>query len=380
MSRPWFSTFFGQVPGFPRAFPREASRFKSYLGKMLRAECVVGWDIGGAHVKVAVLRGRELINAAQVPCPLWQGISRLEEAVDQILRRIPGKTALHAVTMTGELVDCFTGRDQGVGRILQVLRSRISPESLFVFAGGAGLLDFDSVNSEHYAGIASANWLATAVDVARAVNAAVLLDIGSTTTDILLMQGGKVRPQGYSDYERLLSSELVYTGVVRTPIAAVAKRALFEGHWVPLMAEMFATTADVYRLSGELNEAYDPWPAADGAEKTREGSARRLARMIGRDLESASLESWVQLAGFFREHQLREIQIALMRQLSRLVSDRPPIIVGAGVGRFLTMDLCARLGFDYLDYSGILDANGTIPGAAECAPAVSVARMLAEQA
>ena len=64
---------------------------------------------------------------------------------------------------------------------------------------------------------------------------------------------------------------------------AITDAIEFEGLRIPLMAEHFATTADVYRLTGELDERHDQHPSADGAEKTLPGSARRLARMIGRD-------------------------------------------------------------------------------------------------
>ncbi len=342
----------------------------------MNPEYSIGWDIGGAHVKVAILHGHRLIEVTQHPCPLWLGISRLEELIDRILARVPVPRTGHAVTMTGESADSFSTRDDGVRRILEVLGARIDSKSLYVFAGNEGLLVFNRLSSGHYSKIASANWLASAVYTASAVDTAVLIDIGSTTTDVLLVKSGKVLANGFSDYERLVSGELVYTGVVRTPIAALAKQVQFEGERVPLMAELFATMADVYRLTGELPEDYDQWPPADGAEKTPEASARRLARMIGRDLRSASLASWTRLADYCRELQLREIQDSVMRCLSRLDSSDRPMLVGAGIGRFLAVDLGVRTGLEFRDYSSIT-GFAAVPGAAECAPAVAVARLLA---
>ncbi|MGH8558660.1 MAG: hydantoinase/oxoprolinase family protein [Methylococcales bacterium] len=342
-------------------------------------ESIIGWDIGGAHVKIAVLHGEQVVEVSQHPCPLWRGISGFEEVVDRILHRHGRQRVCHAVTMTGELADCFSGRDQGVQQILAVLAARIDPACLTVFAGTEGLLAYEGVNSTHYPNIASANWLASAIYVARILDTAFFLDIGSTTTDIVLLQAGKVRAKGFEDFDRLISGELVYTGIVRTPIAALAKQVYFEGQRVPLMAELFATTADVYRLTGELPEDYDQWPAADGAEKSIAGSAKRLARMIGRDGQSAPLNSWIRLAAFLREQQLEEIQEALLRQLSRLDCDRNPLIVGAGIGRFLAADLSRRCAFEYRDFTTIGNYDPVIPGIAECAPAVALARLLVEQ-
>lgn len=343
------------------------------------SDVILGWDIGGAHVKVAALARDELYEVAQHPCPLWRGIAGLEDVVDRILRQVPARRVWHAVTMTGELADSFSERNDGVRQILGALASRIPPECLHVFAGGEGLLAFKGLDDGHYPSIASANWLASSVYAAKAVDSGVLIDIGSTTTDLVLVGAGRVRAKGFSDYQRLITGEMVYTGIVRTPIAALVNRVPFEGQRVPLMAEIFATTADVYRLTGELPEAYDQWPAADGAEKTREASARRLARMIGRDLKSAPLESWAGLAFFCRERQLRTIQDGLMRQLARIPRDLKLVIIGAGIGRYLAKDLGARTGLEYRDFSSMVDRGAVVPGVAECAPAVSLAMLLAEQ-
>ena len=47
----------------------------------MRETTVVGWDIGGAHVKASLLRGGEVVDAAQWPCPLWQGLQHLHHAL-----------------------------------------------------------------------------------------------------------------------------------------------------------------------------------------------------------------------------------------------------------------------------------------------------------
>lgn len=341
---------------------------------------IIGWDIGGAHVKVACLHTGRLVAVRQYPCALWQGISRLEAVLDQILVEHGDERMLHAVTMTGELADCFSGRDEGVRLILDTLAGRVGPEYLYVFAGSDGFLPFDQIQSLHYPRIASANWLATAFYVALNINYALLVDIGSTTTDIVLIESGQVCSKSCSDFDRLLSGELVYTGIVRTPLVALARQVSFEGQRVPLMAEFFASTADVYRLTRELPEDYDQWPAADCAEKTPVASARRLARMIGRDVDSASLDSWKWLAALFREEQLRLIQDGMQRQLSRLEASRDLVVIGAGIGRFLAVELARRSGLEFIDFCDLGNQPDSIPGSAECAPAVALAYCFAEYA
>ncbi len=65
--------------------------------------------------------------------------------------------------------------------------------------------------------------------------------------------------------------------------------------------------ADVYRLTGDLPDDADPYPTPDLRGKSKEESAARLARMLGRDASEAPLEAWVELASFFAELQLSEL-------------------------------------------------------------------------
>jgi len=222
--------------------------------------------------------------------------------------------------------------------------------------------------------VASANWAASAQLVARLLPDALFVDVGSTTTDLVPIRGGLLTIRGFSDADRLACDELVYTGVVRTPIMALADRIPFDGQWIPAMAEYFATTADVYRLTGELPEGADQLPAADNGGKTVRDSARRLARMIGRDLESAPLSRWKQCARHLGDLQLWQIRQACERVLSRSgVIDRSPV-VGAGTGRFLARKLAAQLGRRYRDFNSLIDAAPDAASwASNCAPAVAVA-------
>src|ERR1700751_3745560 len=101
----------------------------------------VGWDIGGAHLKVAAVDTRGCAVAAlQVSCALWRGIGQLESALDQALSALPAGAiaSRHAATMTGELADLFADREEGVQRIVAAMRQRLGEPALRVFAGERG--------------------------------------------------------------------------------------------------------------------------------------------------------------------------------------------------------------------------------------------------
>lgn len=212
---------------------------------------VVGWDLGGAHVKaVAIDAQGAVVGVVQHPCPLWLGLDQLQSTVLAISRDWPIADArLHAVTMTGELTDNFPDRATGVRMLLGAMRDLLS-QPVQVFIGQSRLLDIDSIMPRHLERIASANWLASAHWLCRHREEGILVDIGSTTTDIIPVKRGRVCNRGYTDHERLRYDELVYMGIVRTPLMAIASKAPFEGGWVSLMNEHFATSADIFRLSG----------------------------------------------------------------------------------------------------------------------------------
>lgn len=339
----------------------------------------LGWDLGGAHLKaVEVIGAGRVARVVQVPCPLWQGLERLEEAIDGVLALVGRGSLRHAVTMTGELADLFEDRASGVATLIGVVRRRLPEARLLIYAGPKGFLEPDAALDASDL-VASANWMAAGQFVATRVPAGLLVDLGSTTADLVPFSGEVVKARGYSDHERLEQEELVYTGAVRTPLLALARRVPFAGAWVPLMAEHFATTADVYRLTGELPEHADLHASADGRDKGIAASARRIARMVGMDAGAADLSAWRRLAGFFAEAQIRALADACERILSRgeLPADAP--LVGAGVGRFVVERLAQRLRRPYVPFDGLFESV-LAPGAgiADCAPAAAVASLAAD--
>jgi probable H4MPT-linked C1 transfer pathway protein len=341
--------------------------------------------VGGAHVKASVVRGGRLVDVAQWPCPLWQGLERLDAALALAARRWPQLAqARHAVTMTGEMVDVFPDREEGVRRLARHLQGALGPQPVSFFAGDARWCASDEVAS-HWSDIASANWLATARHAALALGAGVLVDIGSTTTDLIAFADGGACTHHRSDAQRLASGELVYHGVVRTPLCAFARRIGFRGQSCNVMNEFFATAADVYRLTGELDPAHDQHPAADGAGKDPAATRQRLARMIGRDAREAGEDEWLAFARAWRGAQLEEIggQLQRVLQAHRVPPGAP--LVSAGCGDFLVGELAAACGRPVVAYgSAVARLDATAPREAArwaqvCAPSVAVATLFDEE-
>ena len=328
---------------------------------------VIGWDVGGAHLKAALWDAGELRDVVQLACPLWLGMDRLREALGEAATRL-GPAEQHVATMTGELADVFASRAEGVAAIAAMLVEMLGP-AVRLYAGSRGFVA--AGDAAGYAdAVASANWHATAALVARSVPDGLMIDMGSTTTDIVPLSGGTVTARGHTDAARLACGELVYTGLVRTPVMALADRAPFAGTWTMLAAEHFATAADVHRLLGNLPDGADLLPTADGRDRSLVSSCGRLARMVGRDAAEAGEPAWRDLAAWFAEQQVRRLEDAARLVLSVGTNGRR--VVAAGIGHAVVTRLAARLDCDCTAFSGL------VPGgivADSCAPAVAVAAL-----
>lgn len=332
----------------------------------------IGWDIGGAHLKAVLLDMDGLVLAAtQVYCPLWRSLNELEVAIDKVLQKFNAN--LHAVTMTGELADIFANRRDGVMQIAATLAVKLHGEIRY-YAGRQGFVSKDAV-AEHWLDIASMNWLASVQYAAQKASKALFVDIGSTTTDIALIGNGVPQISGFTDAIRMQCDELVYTGVVRTPLMAMAQKIPFAGQMTNVAAEYFATAADVYTLTGDLEPAENTAETADGADKTIQASACRIARMIGCDADDAPLASWVELASSFKRVQLEQVRQALLKHMSLLDNCSGLQLIGAGAGAFLVAELAVQLDLECHPVSEFITGfdKEAKDMAAVCFPAFAVA-------
>jgi (4-(4-[2-(gamma-L-glutamylamino)ethyl]phenoxymethyl)furan-2-yl)methanamine synthase len=337
---------------------------------------VIGWDIGGVHLKAARAEHGRVVDVVQVPSPLRFGLARLADAFVQAKDAID-MAPQHAVTMTAELADIFTARQDGVAQLAALARQQLDGE-IKLYAGRAGFVaPSEAVN--HVLDVASANWHASASLIGRLQNAALLIDLGSTTTDVIPIAQGRIVARGYTDAERLATGELIYAGLVRGFVMATADRAPFAGQWTTLINENFANMADVYRVVGTLPEGADQMATADGREKSFSASCARLARMIGRDVTDASWAEWRALAAWFAEAQIRTIADSAMLVLSHAQLDPTVPIVGAGIGTAMVAEVARRLVRPYIGFADLIDAAPHVrEHVAHCGPAAALAALASQ--
>lgn len=326
---------------------------------------ILGLDIGGANLKAATPDKR----AVSVPFPLWKQPDKLPAALAALVAQFPDATEL-AVTMTGELCDCFETKREGV----QAIVDAVAACSLAArFWNTDGVFVSEEEAKRDYMKVAAANWHALATFAGRyaAHYGGILIDIGSTTTDIIPLNDGWPSTYGSTDWSRLQEQKLVYVGVKRTPLFAA---------WTDrVCAELFATTQDVYVLLGLLPEEPDNRDTADGRPMTVERCLGRIARQLGADRVELGDDHLIHFATLVHAHLRRRLADAA--RAAYYESQNPPELRAAivsGAGEFLARQVVS-VAFPSVS-ANVISLNDELgPAVSACAPAYAVAVLAAEQ-
>ena len=333
----------------------------------------IGWDIGGVNTKVARVEGDDVIAVASRAYEL----QRAPDALIPLLRELAAdvgavnarESALRcAVTMTAELSQMFRTKRDGVSFVLDAVDAAFPTADVEVFAVDGRFLS-PRVARQQPLDVAAANWAATAHIVAERHPDALLIDIGTTTTDIIPIVNGEVAATGLTDPARLASGELVYTGAVRTPVEAIVTQVPYGAGSATVSAEGFALIGDVHVWTGALPAAEYIAPTPDGRPPTREFAGDRIARVICADREMLDDAAISQIADTIAVAQLTQIVTAIHRVVSRNQALRMSIV--SGIGAFIAEKAARAAGLQVVLLSSELG-----DAAARCAPAAAVALLL----
>lgn len=299
---------------------------------------IIGLDIGGANTKLASSDGT-LVELHYLP--LWKN-TRLPEVLKEIAQRL--KPEKVAVVMTGELADCFEDKEQGISFIKETVDSAFGSEKVsYINSQGRFQNEADSLRE-----LAAANWAASASLIGEEIGDCLFVDVGSTTSDIISIVSGEHRA-GLTDFERLLRSELVYAGVLRTNLAALLEKVKLEKGICRTSSELFATTADAYLILGEIDEGMYTCETADGAGRSKTDAMRRIARLVCADLSEVGEHEIYEIAA-----QVKEKQVSTLTEAIFEVAERNGLkkVAAAGLGEFLISEAAERLGFECVSVSG----------------------------
>lgn len=345
---------------------------------MTTAFSILGLDIGGVNVKAARLERRQgahdTVKTASRPFEIWRGPELLAHVLGELGNELDAPSCRGlALTMTAELSDAFRTKREGVTFICKAVREAL-PEP------PAKALDLSDCTwadlSEAYKrplDFAANNWPASAKLAARRHHNAVLMDVGSTTTDIIPIVDGRVAAHGRTDPQRLARGELVYSGALRTNPDTLAHAVPLRGQPCRLAAERFTIMADAHLLLGNIGPSDYTCPTPDGRGRSPKEAADRLARLVCADSEELAWGEIMRIARYLHERQLHVLAGALMQVLSGLDAEGSPKLLAAGSGAFLVRELGARLNMPVQDFP-----SGVGPEAAVVLPAFAAASLLAD--
>ena len=298
----------------------------------------IGLDIGGANLKASHSDG----SAVVVPFELWKRPSELPSMLAKVRRMLPDAGVV-GLTMTAELCDCYVTKAEGVHAVLQGVSVAFEGAEVRVWG-----LDGRFHGTSEIVGrpdlAAAANWHALATRLGRELGSepGLLIDIGSTTADLIPIRDGRPAVGARTDTGRLQGGTLVYAGVRRTPIMALATALPHRGIMTGLTAELFGSTLDVYLTLGLVPEDPNDRSTADGRPATVEAARDRLARMVGADRSSFDAEDARELARAADEALMSRLIEASHRACDATIG-RPRTAIVAGSGAFLARRLAERI-------------------------------------
>jgi (4-(4-[2-(gamma-L-glutamylamino)ethyl]phenoxymethyl)furan-2-yl)methanamine synthase len=343
---------------------------------------VLGLDIGGANTKAAYVSTQNgevaKFETASEYFPFWKrDTKQLCSMLLALKQRLCGSTLLDCVgvTLTAELSDAYRTKREGVNQILDCVCQVFAGTQVLVLDVTAALRSVESAKAEPLK-VASANWAATGWMVAQRIRDCVVVDVGSTSTSIIPIAEGKIEAAGKTDLKKLMNGELVYTGSLRTNVAAIVNSLPLRGGVVRVASELFAQSGDVHLVLGKIKEYDYTVDTADGKGKTLKDALARLARVICADTEMLTEKEILQIAAYIYEQQVGQIAEGLNQVYSQIKQNskaRVPVVV-TGLGReFLASKAAEKSGV-----SKILNLDDLmLNGAPLASPAAGVALMAA---
>lgn len=343
---------------------------------------VLSYDVGGANTKAVFVshqKGKIVkVKSAVQYFPIWKNPQKLIQVLEDLKEQLKVKKLDGlAVTMTAELSDAYQSKKEGVNHILSCVKNVFSKTPIYVLNTTAELIPLANA-FEKPLEVAAANWAATGWLVSLKLKDCVIVDVGSTSTSIIPVVNGKVDACGKTDLEKLLCGELVYTGSLRTNVAAIIQSIPIRGGIAGVSSELFALSADVHLILGNITESNYTTETADGRKKTIPDALARLARVVCADTEILGKEELLQIAKYIHKQQIDRVAKSLAEVYNKIKlynSNKLPVVV-TGIGKnFIAYEAAKKIGADeIIDLGDLLQSE-----AVYATPAFGVSLMLANK-
>ncbi|MHA1728284.1 MAG: hydantoinase/oxoprolinase family protein [Promethearchaeota archaeon] len=225
-------------------------------------------------------------------------------------------------TITAELSDAFNTKEEGIIFICNALKKIFDEKKIFIINIVGKFLTIKEAKAD-FLTVSASNWVATSLVFGEHEKLGILLDMGSTTLDLIPIKEGIPVTIGKSDTDRLLNNELLYTGVLRAPISSIVQTVPLRNSMCPISFERFAIMADVYKMLGKITEKQYACETADGRGIDIEHCYARLSRMVCGDPTLIS------------KTELQEIAIYIYNAQKKMVKESIRMTINNFVRRFI---------------------------------------------
>jgi probable H4MPT-linked C1 transfer pathway protein len=334
---------------------------------------IAGFDIGGANTDLAIIDFSENGEVKNIVTdfkylPMWSDNHRLGEILLKLINENDDLDSIDAIgiSMTGELVDAYTKKEEGVLDISKKVNGTFNLPIGFI--GIDGVLGYNELLQDP-SKVAAVNWIATSSIISDIDKNCIFIDIGSTTTDIIPIKNGNEVAKGRSDFERLATGELVYTGTLRTNLSTFVNKIKLENKQYTLSSELFATTADIYNVLGKISEEDYSCSTSDGAGKSKKESMIRISRILCADMDILSSDQIIAISKFVYQEQIKQIAEGL-EKVSKRENLNKVITTGFG-GEILANEACKLLNLEYISMNEFYTKEESV-----VAPAIGTAILM----
>lgn len=334
---------------------------------------IAGFDIGGANTDLAIVDFSEngeiknmIVDFEYLP--MWSDNQRLSDVLLNLINKNDDLDKIDGIgiSMTAELVDAYNKKEEGV---LDISKKVINTFNIPIgFVGTHKLLTSDEV-LKNPSQIAAANWIATSAIISEIDENCIFIDTGSTTTDIIPIKNGKECCEGRSDFERLATGELVYTGTLRTNLSSFLKKVELNNKEYSVASELFATTADIYNILDKINDEDYSCSTSDGAGKSKMESMIRISRILCADMDILSVDDVIAISKFAYKKQVEQIAEGL-NKVSKRENLNKVVTIGLG-GGILGKEAVSLLNLEYISMNDFYTKEESV-----VAPAIGTAVLM----
>ncbi|MDR1818942.1 MAG: H4MPT-linked C1 transfer pathway protein [Methanobrevibacter sp.] len=336
---------------------------------------IAGFDIGGANTDLAIIDFSENGKIENIVVdfeylPMWSDNYRLNVVLLNLINKNDELDNIDGIgiSMTAELVDAYNKKEEGV---LDISKNVMDTFNVPIgFVGTNKFLNYDEV-LKNPSQVAAANWIATSAIISEIDGDCIFVDTGSTTTDIIPIKNGKECSKGRSDFERLATGELVYTGTLRTNLCSFLKKVELDDKEYNVASELFATTADIYNVLNKIDKSDYTCSTSDGAGKSRLESMRRISRVLCADMNMLSEDDLIVISKFAYKKQTEQIAEGLNKVSKRENLDKV-VTIGLG-GEILGKEAVKLLNLHHISMNDFYTKKESV-----VAPAIGTAVLMYE--